>query len=44
MREKAEVALTELQNCPIGMIRLVKGLKTDSNLVNGGRCTRGSDE
>ena len=26
MRDKAEEALTELNNCPNGMIRLVKGL------------------
>ena len=26
MREKAEEAHTELQNCPYGMLRLVKGL------------------
>ena len=32
MREKAEEAFTELQNCPHGMLRLVK-LKTDSNEV-----------
>ena len=43
MREKAEEALTELQNCPKGMFRLVKGLKTDSIEVEGGRCMRGSD-
>ena len=30
MREKAEEALTELQNCPNGMFRLVRGLKTNS--------------
>ena len=30
MREKAEEVFTELQNCPYGMLRLVKGLKTDS--------------
>ena len=35
--------LTELQNCQNGMFRLVKGLKTDSNEVEGGRCMRGSD-
>ena len=29
MREKAEDALTELKNCPNGMRRLVKGLKTE---------------
>ena len=44
MREKSEEALTELQNCPNGMFRLVKGLKTDCKEVEGGRCTRGSDE
>ena len=43
MREKAEEALTELQNYPNGMFRLVKGLKTDSKEVEGGRCVRGSD-
>ena len=26
------------------MFRLVKGLKTDNNEVNGRRCMRGSDE
>ena len=26
------------------MLRLVKGLKTDSKEVEGGRCMRGSDE
>ena len=36
MREKAEEALTELQDCPNGMFRLVKGLKTDSKEVEGG--------
>ena len=40
MREKAEEALTELKNCPNGMLRLVKGLKTDGKEVEGGR---GSD-
>ena len=29
VREEAEEALTELQNCPNGMFRLVKGLRTD---------------
>ena len=43
MREKAEEALTELQNCQYWMPRLVKGLKTDSKEVEGGRCIRGSD-
>ena len=41
MREKAEVALTEIQNYPNGMFMLVKGLKTDSKEVEGGRCMRG---
>ena len=43
MRETAEEALTELQNCPCGMLRLVKGLKTDSKEVEGGWCMRGCD-
>ena len=43
MREKAEETLTELQNCPNGMLRLVKGLKTDSKEDQGGRCMRGRD-
>ena len=43
MREKALEALTELQNCPNGMFRLVKVPKTDSKEVEGGRCVRGSD-
>ena len=43
MTEKAEEALTELQNCPYWMLRLVKGLETDSKEVEGGRCMRGSD-
>ena len=30
MREKADEALTDFQNCPNGMFRLVRGLKTDS--------------
>ena len=42
MREKTEKALTELQNCPNGIFRQEKGLKTDSKVV-GGRCMRGSD-
>ena len=37
MREKAEDALTELHYCPYRMFRLVKGLKTDSREVEGGR-------
>ena len=43
MREKAEEAVSELENCPNGMFSLVKGLKTDSKEVEGGRCMRGSD-
>ena len=43
MREKVEEALTGLQDCPSGMFRLVKGLKTDSKEVEGGRCMRGSN-
>ena len=43
MPEKAEKTLTELQNCPNGMLRLVKGLKTDSKEDQGGRCMRGRD-
>ena len=42
MRDKADEALTELQNYPNGMFRLVRGLMTDSNEVEGGRCMRGS--
>ena len=42
MGEKAEKVLTELINYPNGMFRLVKGFKTDSKVVNGGRCMRGS--
>ena len=43
MREKSDEVLTELQNCPNGMFRVVKGLKTDSKEVEDGRCLRGSD-
>ena len=42
MREKAEGALTELNNCQNGMFRLIKGLKTDSKVVEG-RCLGGTD-
>ena len=42
MSEKAEETITELQDCPYGIFRLVKGLKTDSKKVEG-RCMRGSD-
>ena len=35
--------LTEFHNCPNGMFRPVKGLKTDIMEVDGGRCMRGSD-
>ena len=37
------MVLTELQNCPNLMSRLVKGIFTDSKEVEGGRCMRGSD-
>ena len=43
MREKAEVVLTELNNCQKGILTLVKVLKTDSKEVEGGRCIKGSD-
>ena len=43
VRVKAEEALTELHNYPYGMLRLVRGLKTDSKEGDGGRCMRGSD-
>ena len=43
MREEAEEAFSELENYPNGMLRPVKGLKTDSEEVEGGRCMRGSD-
>ena len=42
-REKAEVMLTELQNCLYGMLRLVKRLNTNSKETKDGRCMRGSD-
>ena len=35
MRVKAEEELTELQRCPNGMLRVVKGLKTGSKEVEG---------
>ena len=35
--------LPESKNCPNGMFRLVKGLKTDSKEVEGGRCLEGND-
>ena len=38
MRVKVEEAFTELQNCQYWMFRLVKGLKTDSEEVEGRRC------
>ena len=44
MREKAKEALTELQSCQNLMLRLVKGLKTDSKEFEGGRCMRESDK
>ena len=42
MREKAEDALSESNNSSNGLFRFVKGLKTDSKEVEGGRCMRGS--
>ena len=44
MRRKAEEVLTELQNCTCGMLRLVKGLKTDSIKNVEGRCMRVKEE
>ena len=38
MREKAEEALNDFQNCPNWIFRPVKGQKTDSKDVKGGRC------
>ena len=35
--------LTESQNCQNGMLRLVRGQKTDSKEVESGRCMKGSD-
>ena len=35
--------LTELNNCPNGMFRLVRGLKAYGKEVEGSRCMRGSD-
>ena len=43
MRAMAEDALTELQNCPYGMLKLVKGLNANITEVEGGRCMKGSD-
>ena len=43
MRGKAEEALIDIQNCDNGMLRLTKGLKTDSKELEFGRCMRGSD-
>ena len=43
MREKMEEELNELQDCPYGMLRLVKGLRIDSKEGDGGRYMRGSD-
>ena len=42
MRENAEEVITELTNCPYEIYGIVKGLKTDSKEVVGGRCMRGS--
>ena len=38
-----EEVLTELQRCPYGVFRLVRGLNTDGKDFEGGRCMRGSD-
>ena len=46
MREKAEELLTELPNCPYGMLRPVKRLIVIVMVmidVEGGRCMRGND-
>ena len=43
MRENAEEALNELNNCPNGMFGQVKGLKTDSKEVDVGRHMKGHD-
>ena len=37
IREKADEAFAELKMCPNWMFRMVKGLKTDSMEVVGGR-------
>ena len=42
MKVKAEEELTELQDYPYGMFRLIKGLKTDRE-TEGERCIRESD-
>ena len=38
-----EKSLTEFNNCPNGMFRLVKGLRICNKKVYGGRRIRGSD-
>ena len=43
VKENTEDAFTRLQNCPNGMLRLVKGLKIYSKEVEGGRCMSVSD-
>ena len=43
MRYKVKERPTVWKNCPNGMFMLVKGLKTNSKEVEGGRCMRGSD-
>ena len=43
MGEKAEEALTELNNCPNGISRPLKGLMIESKEVEGGICLGGCD-
>ena len=43
MREKAEKVLTEVKDCPNGMLRLAKGSMIDSKEDEGGRCMKDSD-
>ena len=43
MREGGRGAYRINKKCPNGMFSLVKGMKTDSKEVEGGRCMRGSD-
>ena len=43
MREKVKEALAEFKNCKNWVLRLVRGLQTDSKGVEGGRCMRGMD-
>ena len=43
MRGRAVEMFTDVKNCPNEMFRVVRGLKTDSKEVEGGRCMRRSD-